>query len=346
MAKILYVQQNEKVAEQFRTYLKDSEHDFLVAYSGEEAIEIISAEKIVLLLIDINIPDMRLRKLVEMTKKISPETILNVCVDVLDPLLVTKLSNRYGIHKIYVAPWDIENIISEMEDSIEMAFIDSEMNSQEHRIVNDKADLETTITSLMSTLKKQQFSHKKLSVVYRSFMKAVREKYEGNISKDKLLIIDDIYKEMLKNQTTGSFDVGKFENDIKSDLLALKSKGNNGITIGRVVSCLFGGITKTSAENIRFAIWLVARATLTICKEFEYSVTSHFITTETAQFDFCIVPKGGMSVVELNANKEKKADFFNFITLLLKRISEEFALEINEKANKVVISLKFELEED
>lgn len=345
MAKILYVQQKENVAERFREYMADSEHVFLVAYSGEEAIDVLQAEDIVLLLIDINIPDMRLRTLVERTKKISPETILNVCVDVLDPILITKLSNRYGIHKIYVAPWDIENIISEMEDSIEMAFIDSEINMQEHKIVNDKANLESTISSLMETLKKQQYSYKKLSVIYRSFMKAVYEKYAGKISKEEILLVDDIYKQMLKDQTTGSFDVDKFEDSMKKDLLELKSKGNNGLRVLKVISCLFGGITKTSAENIRFAAWLIARAFVSICKEFEYSITSHFITTEVAQFDFIIIPNS-MKVSYVEKLRENNDSLFGFVTVLLKRISEEFILETYEKDNKIVISLKFELEEE
>ncbi len=344
MAKILYVQQNTSVAERFREYLNESEHEFLVAYSGEEATEILSTEKIVLLLIDINIPDMRLRQLVEKTKSISPETILNVCVDVVDPILITKLANRYGIHKIYVAPWDIENIILEMEDSIEMAYIDSDINTEEHKIVNDKADLETTIGSLMKTLKKQQYSHKKLSIIYRAFMKAVREKYEGSVEKEKFLFVDDVYKRMLKNQTTGSFDIGRFEDDIKNDLLELKSKVCQGMKIGKVISCLFGGITKTSAENIRFGTWLIARACIEICKDFDYSVTSHFITTEVAQFDFTITPTN-MSVAKLTAAKEKNAELFEFVDLLLKRMSNEMIVTINEEQNKIVISSKFELEE-
>ena len=113
--KILYIQQNENIANEFRGRFSEADFELIVAKSGEEALSLLEDDKdVLLLLVDINIPDMRLRSLVERVKKVAPQILLNVCIDVVDSLLITKLANRYDIHKIYVAPWDIDEIVDEV----------------------------------------------------------------------------------------------------------------------------------------------------------------------------------------------------------------------------------------
>ncbi|HOO28036.1 MAG TPA: hypothetical protein PLU43_06190, partial [Lachnospiraceae bacterium] len=105
---ILYIQSNEDVAESFREKFAERGIELIVAASASEAFQVMREREITLLLIDINIPDMRLRNLVEVCTRDFPGVILNVCVDVLSPLLITKLVNRHRIHKIFVAPWNVD----------------------------------------------------------------------------------------------------------------------------------------------------------------------------------------------------------------------------------------------
>ena len=153
MNKIVYLQTNEKIAASFQEEFLKQEIEMLIVKSGEEALEIISKEKVLLLLLDINIPDMRFRKLVDRIRAISPQIIINVCVDVVDPLMITKLSNRHRVHKIYVAPWDVNEIIEEVKESIEIAIINEQINIREEQISSETNELKNTVESLKNTLK-------------------------------------------------------------------------------------------------------------------------------------------------------------------------------------------------
>ena len=127
MAKnIVYIQANEKIAQSFQETFKERNIELLVAASATEALEIMRQQDIGLLLVDINIPDMRLSQLVEICSRDFPTVIMNVCVDVMNSLLITKLVNRHSIYKIFVAPWDVREMIDEIEESLDEAAISRE----------------------------------------------------------------------------------------------------------------------------------------------------------------------------------------------------------------------------
>src|SRR5574344_403786 len=239
MNKIVYLQTNEKIAASFQEEFLKQEIEMLIVKSGEEALEIISKEKVLLLLLDINIPDMRFRKLVDRIRAISPQIIINVCVDVVDPLMITKLSNRHRVHKIYVAPWDVNEIIEEVKESIEIAIINEQINIREEQISSETNELKNTVESLKNTLKKQQSSYSKFIKLTDCFVKALAERDEEP-DKEKLEFIKDIYVTILKMQTTGSFDIDKFEDNIRKDIEELKVIAD-GISTSVIESCLFAG---------------------------------------------------------------------------------------------------------
>lgn len=282
MNKIVYLQTNEKIAESFREEFLKQDIEMLIVKSGEEALEIISKEKVLLLLLDINIPDMRFRKLVDRIRAISPQIIINVCVDVLDPLMITKLANRHHVHKIYVAPWDVNEIIDEVKESIEIAIINEQINVREEQINSETNELKNTVESLKNTLKKQQKSYSKFLKLTDCFINAIEES-EEELNKEKLAFIKDIYTTILKMQTTGSFDIDEFEDNIRKDLKELKTLAK-GISTSVIESCLFAGQSRVYAQNIRFTIYMLARLYAQFYSDFSINVSSHFITTKEAEF--------------------------------------------------------------
>ncbi|MDO4965654.1 MAG: hypothetical protein Q4E51_03010 [Lachnospiraceae bacterium] len=339
--KILYIQSNDNVANMFKERFNEADDfELIVATTGEEALSILEQEKdVLLLLVDIKIPDMRLHVLVERTRKIAPKILLNVCIDVVDPLLISKLANRYGIHKIYVAPWNIDEIADEIRDSIEIALINEEINLRESRVDNDKLEIETTIKNLTEMLKKQKYSYNKLSTIFRSISSAVKEDYKDTIDFDrKDAFAEDVFRAMLKMQTTGSFDIDSFEDLMKSDLNELKEKCP-GMEIGNIVSCLFGGVTKTSAENIRFAVWLIARYYSEFYERFSYEVVSHFLTTTRAEFRCIIALSPEYSSEDIESRKEERSSYRAFVFTMLERLAEDARRE--EADGKIVIIYEF-----
>lgn len=317
MNKIVYLQTNEKIAESFREEFLKQEIEMLIVKSGEEALEIISKEKVLLLLLDINIPDMRFRKLVDKIRAISPQIIINVCVDVLDPLMITKLANRHHVHKIYVAPWDVNEIIDEVKESIEIAIINEQINVREEQINSETNELKNTVESLKNTLKKQQKSYSKFLKLTDCFINAIEES-EEELNKEKLAFIKDIYTTILKMQTTGSFDIDKFEESIKKDIEELKVYAK-GINSSVIESCLFAGQSRVYAQNIRFTIYMLARLYAQFYSDFSINVSSHFITTKEAEFVIEIETESSIN----SRGEDAFRDYYEYVNGIITELSSD-----------------------
>lgn len=329
MNKIIYVQANEEIAKTFQEKFAENDIEMIHAKSGEEALEIISKEKVLLLLIDIKIPDMRLRKFVDRIREALPQVILNVCVDVLDPLMITKLANRHHIHKIYAAPWDVDMIIEELKESLEVALINENINVKEDRVISEKAELEETLTSLKTTLKKQQFSYSKISELTDCFVESLVEEKESDMgAMSRLEFAIDVYLAILRMHTTGTFDIEKFERDIKKDLDNIKIY-NSICKTGEISSCLFGGQSRSCAQNIRFCIYLIARLSSQFYDDFTVDVNSHYITTREAEF--CIS-------VTINTDHKKTDEDMRLYYEYVSKIILDMTTAYRENIDKNVIS--------
>ncbi|MDO4187635.1 MAG: hypothetical protein Q4D29_01475 [Lachnospiraceae bacterium] len=330
MNKIVYLQANEKIATSFQEEFLKHEIEMLVVKTGEEALNIIAREKVLLLLLDINIPDMRFRKLVDRIRAISPQVIINVCVDVLDPLMITKLSNRHHVHKIYVAPWDIDSIVEEVKESIEVAIINEQVNVREEKINSEIKDLEATIDSLKNTLKKQQHSYTKLTELTDCFVKSVMDDENFNLERnERVAFASDVYTSILRMQTTGTFNIDKFVDTIKRDLAEIKGIAPT-MEIGQIESCIFEGQSRSLAQNIRFCIFMIARLYGQFYDGFKISVTSHFITTKDAEFDVIIENAQNMNFGDEN----KWNEYFSYARELIIGMSSDFSDRKDE--NKAV----------
>lgn len=319
MNKIVYLQTNEKVAVSFQEEFKKHDIEMLIVESGEEALDIISKEKVLLLLLDINIPDMRFRKLVDRIRAISPQIIINVCIDVLDPLMITKLSNRHHVHKIYMAPWDVDEIIEEVKESIEIAIINEQVNIREERINSEVEELNKTVESLKDTLRKQQRSYSKFIGLTDCFMNGlIKDQPEESDESKKAEFVKDIYEALLRMQTTGSFDIDKFESSIKNDLQELIRIAPSYGT-GIIESCLFAGQSRAYAQNIRFVIYMIGRLFAQFYDDFFLSVSSHFITTQEAEFIIEVTVEGGMTFGDENAFD----DYQEFVNKIITDMTDE-----------------------
>ena len=290
---ILYIQSNSEIAASFREKFAERGIEFLVAPTAADALQIMEEREIALLLIDINIPDMRLREFVELCNKNFPGVILNVCIDVVTPLLITKLVNRHHIHKIFMAPWNVDEMMDEIEESIECAQIEMDQKLQENTIYTEKEEFQRTLDSLTAALRKQRYSYNKLKAVTQILltqMKALSKETDTNTAdyKKKYGWVDEIFQMMLKMQTTGVTDIDGFEVQVRSDMDRI-TKEVPGLQVGEISSCLIGTIPKVKAANIRFCLWLIARYFAAVTDKCKLTITSSFITATKAEFDVAVV---------------------------------------------------------
>ena len=283
MAKsIVYIQANDKIAESFKTTFAEREIDLIIAKSAMEAIDLMKSMQVDVLLVDINIPDMRLSKLVEICTRDFPGVVLNVCVDVMNSLLVTKLVNRHAIRKIFVAPWDVKEMVEEIEESLDASHIARDQKIYESNIIRENDQFEKTLNSLTESLKKQKYSYnslKNITDVIFNDMSVINP----DADRSTIKLLSRIFDTYLRMQTGDSIDIDRFEELIKNDMDKLGSF-YNGFKCTEIVSCLIGGIPKAKAANIRFFIWLIALYNARIRNNCEYIVDSQYVSATKASF--------------------------------------------------------------
>ncbi len=284
---VLFIQSNSEIASHFQEIFKERfeelEITFIVSSTATEAFEIMKEREIFLLLIDINIPDMRLSQIVERCDREFPGVILNVCIDVMSPLLVTKLVNRHRIHKIFAAPWDMNEVIEEVEDSIECAQIEMSRKKRENMLIRAEEEFQETLSSLTYALKKQQYSYYKLNTITQLMLTQLRNisALDSNVLESRYTWVNEVFVMLLKMQTTGVKDIDGFEDQIRADLLPFEK---NGFHLAGVISCLIGEIPKVKASNIRFVIWLLTRYYVKVMDGCELTIASEFETAVRAVF--------------------------------------------------------------
>lgn len=328
MAKnIVYIQANDKIADSFKETFAEREIDLVVAKSAAEAIKIMASTEVDVLLVDINIPDMRLSKLVEICTKNFPGVILNVCVDVMNSLLVTKLVNRHGIRKIFIAPWDVNEMIEEIEESLDAAQIARDQKIYENKILTENEHFEETLSSLTDALKKQQYSYNTLKTFIDAILNDMTVLGEDMDENHKNLF-KMIVERFLRMQTTESIDIDRFEDIIRDDLNKITAS-YPGFKCTEILSCLIGGVPKAQAANIRFFVWLIALYNAYTRKSCEYVVESQLLSVTKALF-----------TISVSGKITKPDDLFErYISILLNSLCE--VSEIQNKDDGSIYSIEF-----
>ena len=119
-------------------------------------------------------------------------------------------------------------------------------------------------------------------------------------------------------QTTGSFDIDKFEDNIRKDIEELKVIAD-GISTSVIESCLFAGQSRVYAQNIRFTIYMIARLYAQFYSDFSINVSSHFITTKEAEFVIEIETLGSISSKDGDRFKE----YYEYVNGIIKELSSD-----------------------
>ncbi|MBQ7582570.1 MAG: hypothetical protein IJU25_07090 [Lachnospiraceae bacterium] len=328
---IVYIQANEKIAASFRETFAERGVELTVAKSAGEALEIMGRQEVGLLLVDINIPDMRLSKLVEICSRDYPAVVLNVCVDVYNSLLVTKLVNRHAIHKIFVAPWDIREMVEEIEESLDAAEISREQVLHEKKILKENEQLQNTLESLKSALKKQQFSYGKIRSVTDLFFEHMAE-FAGDEDKEtERTQLRQIFDTYLRMQTADADPSDHFEETLRSDFDKL-TQGRSGFTLSEAGVSMPEGVSKVTAVNIRFAIRMIVYKTVCCAGSgsegaYDFSVSSEQGVGDDAVF-----------IVTVKGNTQKKSPFLEQTLLNILHLLADPA-EISEGDNETVYRL-------
>lgn len=327
---ILYIQENKEFAGRFQKRFAERGIELLTAASASDALTILSGQAIVLLLIDYNMTDMPLGELVERCRPY-PDLVFAVCIEEDDPLLLTTLVNRYRFKKLFPAPWDIDEIIDEIEDAVKHARILAEQKEQKRLFDQEKAEFEKTLDSLTGSLKKQQYSYYKLSEVTQILLTQLKgmHAFDSADFEEQYRIIEDIFTTMLKMRTTGTANIDGFEAMLLHDMERIE-KEYPGFHAEEIHSCLTGRMRKGKVVNIRFVLWLLAKYGAVTVEKCRMSVTSKLLNPGCAAFEITL--KGVV-----------KKPLQDLPKLLIKELLDELSIrwKLEEREDALVYRIEF-----
>ncbi|MEL7656809.1 MAG: response regulator [Bacillota bacterium] len=145
--RVLFVDDEPNILSSLRRGLMDEEYYCFFASSGKEALEIISKEKIAVVVTDMRMPEMNGLELLLHVTEISPMTVKVVLTGYtqLPQILVT--INQVDIFKFLTKPWELEEMIQVIKKSLDYYIIQEEN-------ANYKKVLEAKNKSYQNILKK------------------------------------------------------------------------------------------------------------------------------------------------------------------------------------------------
>jgi len=253
---IIYVQPDEDIANAIISGIAGSHYELFRCKTAGEALSLMVRQDTPLLMLDINIPDMRLHEVVSRCNRDFPATVLAVFIDYANAELLTKLVNRHSVYKVFVAPWDTELIIEHLKDAMDYAEIRAERLMREQILNKSSVDFEKTLSTLTDSLKYQQYSYYKLNTIINTIFMSLQGG-SGNepltdIRRDIYYYANDIMGYLMKAQTIGKMEVESFEEIMMKELELFKK-----VRIKVMESCLIGDVPRVKLANIRFMIMMV-----------------------------------------------------------------------------------------
>lgn len=345
MNKILCVTPNYNTAADIKTRAFSTSYEFCVVTKGVEALDFLKREeKVLLLLVETSITDVAIGEIIETSRKYHKNAPVFVLIDKTSNANLQDYCNRYKVSKIYASPYEIDVItenVKQIADNTNTTVNNNEANDTAvdgNGDTDDRDEIDKTIRNLTEALKKQQKSYSKLEPIFSTFTRILCEDFKDIPGFEKKVpFANDIFDTMMRMQTTGSYDIDKFEDQIKDDLKTLSNK-YKGITVGNVNSCLFGGVAKTLAENIRFSVWAIARYYAEFYEGFTYDVSSHFLTPTEAEFSCHVVLPDSVTIEEIDAKSGMRSEYREFVFSLIEKLSTEARREGDKKDIMIIYS--------
>ncbi len=335
---IIYVQQNEEIATAIINGIASSGYEVFYCKSAGEALNLMTRQDAPLLMLDINIPDMRLREVVRRCNEEFPATVLAVFTDYPNHELLTKLINRHGIYKIFVAPRDTASIIEQIEDAMEYAEIRAEKIRKEQILNKDSEDFELKLQMLTDSLKYQQHAYKKMRAVVDILLNSSLISMTGKLTDDMKDAVYQYSNELagflIKAQTTGKMPIESFE-----DLMSEELKTFRNINVTAMESCMFGDVPRVKVANVRFIIMMIVAYYSKCAQSCEVKVLSSYLTNTKIYMEVRAIFAPDTDVTKLISNRP----LLHVAEFTTAQILEELTLTMEREIEGNMMKYKLEI---
>ncbi len=282
---ILYLQANERIANNLKGRFNDEGIEFIHASSAAEVFDLLKEREFYLTLSDGFIPDMRVHEFVKKCAKEYPDMILDVCTDLKDPQYIPMIVNEDCVRKVFLAPWNIDDIVEGVKASIDEAYIHRDLVRRINELKNDEKTFEDTVLNLKNALLKQQYSYNKIAPFFNRVLDAfLRRRDMGSTYSN---FVKKSCDKMLRLQTTSYFKVSELKDTITENMSDAVKK-NDGVNIGEVKSCLYGEVPRSSMADLTFSLWILALIEGVKCSKATLSVESRYVTSKKCEYKLSV----------------------------------------------------------
>lgn len=278
---ILYLQANERIANNLKGRFNDEGIEFIHAASAEQVFELLQEREFYLVLSDGFIPDMRVHDFVQKCAREYPDVILNVCMDLADPKYVPMIVNEECVRKVFLPPWNIDDIVEGVKASMDEAYIHRDLVRRINELKSDEQAFADTLERLKFSLKRQQYSYNKIAPFFNRVLDAFLKRRD----------LDDTYidfvkrscDKMLRLQTTAYFRVSDLKDIIRDNMIEALGK-NDRVNIGEVKSCLYGEVARFAMADLTFSLWLLTVVEGYKCERATLDVDSRYVTSKKCEY--------------------------------------------------------------
>jgi len=283
---ILYLQANERIANNLKGRFSDEGIEFIHAGSAAQVFELLKEREFYLVLTDGFIPDMRVHDFVKKCSTEYPDMIIDVCMDLTSPEYVPLIVNEDSVRKVFLPPWNIDDIVEGVKASIDEAYIHMDLVRRINELKNDEKAFADTLEALKASLVKQQYSYNKIAPFFNRVLDAFleRRKMESSYSN----FVKKSCDKMLRLQTTEYFKISELKNIIYNNMTDAV-KMNPSVTVGEVKSCLYGEVPRYAMADLTFALWILAVIEGLKCDKATLTVESRYVTSKKCEYKLNVI---------------------------------------------------------
>ena len=318
MFSILYIQANGDIAKTVKEHFPAAECEFLIADSGEMAFTICEERKIFLIIVDSNIPDMKQPDFIKKCMEKYPSVYYAVCLDHIDISQISSITANPNVKKLFIAPWDIDEMVDEIMDTYDAYKIKQDFKDREAQLESDEYGFDQTLRHLKASLVRQKYSYNKLNPLFDKTLQAFIQRNTVNVRTADFIRM--VCRKILLLETTATVNNDNLEKMMKMAVAEISDKYKLEYRIDELHSCIETEISRNGMANIVYLMYLMAGYEATKGVEATLSFNSRFLSESTVEIDISAELK--VQEADNDVNKEANRELKEYMGVILATIGE------------------------
>lgn len=278
---VLYLQADDRKAYTIRNGLEREDTEVTTVKSAQEAFKIMEQRKVILTVVDANIPDMQLVDFAEKCSREYPQMLLNVFVAGPDTRIISRIASLPCVKKIFLPPWNQDEVIEGIDSTLDGYILSEDLKRRQNESAEEDKRLAETLSRLKESLIRQKYSYNRIGEFFNPFLEEVIKR--GSIPHDVSDFIKRSCNKMLELQTVTSIKLPEMSTQITKELESIL-KDSKDSEVGVVYNCLMGEVNRSVMATIIFTVWMIVTLEYENQNRLNVSVDSQYISAGECEF--------------------------------------------------------------